>query len=263
MGDNFASDFAHGAYLLWSDPTLGNGSLKFDIITNETVERDAEITEHPVEVGANIADHYRLKSRKVTLEAFISQEPLDPSIYPTLQGSLQGAPLTLPTYPQTLTQLIARGIFNPTGSAILIADELALGTFFGTAPNATFQSLQFSNPGDTLALTLAVLDDLYTNAVLVDVATRSAYYSQHLLGPVTTKRDKDTGTGTTISLSLTQVLFVSTQQVAAPPTPVKPKDKPSVNKGQQNPTTSNETTAHYLLGQGKSALRSYFSSGGA
>lgn len=230
---NFNDPFSHGSYLLWD-----GGSIKFDIISNETVERDAAITEHPVETGANIADHYRIKLRGIKLEAFVSQEPLDPTLYPGMSGEVQGVEIALPPYPAAALA-IAQGFDAAT---------FALGAIqrgFIQAPPTAFmqQALVYANPIDTVAYVLGVLDGLYQNATLIDVATPSYYYAQHLLGPVTTKRDEKTGAGCIISLELRQVLFVSTQSVAAPALPVQKKDAPSVDKGKQNPTVPKQSFA--------------------
>lgn len=216
---NFSDPFAHGAYLLWD-----GGTLKFDTVDEETVERDAEIVEHPVETGANIADHYRIKLRNIKLQAFVSQEPVDPSLYPEAQGLVQGVEFSLPSYPApSVAGLIATG---------------AIATAFAKKPPTRFvqQALVYNNPIDTLASVLSTLEDLYANATLVDVATRSWYYASHLLGPVTTRRNEKTGSGTIIELELRQIVFVSTDAVTLPPTPVKKKDSPLKDKGKQNPT---------------------------
>ena len=163
----------------------------------------------------------------IKLTAFISQEPVDPSIYPDAQGSVQSVTLSLPKMPPALGA--AAVVTGSVGSAITSALQNAPTSFVQ-------QVLQYSNPIDTLATVLGVLEDLRANATVVDVATRSWYYASMMLGPINTKRNKDTGSGTAIEVSLRQVIFVSTDAVTLPPTPKKPKDKPSTNKGKQNPT---------------------------
>ena len=228
---NFSDPFAHGAYLDWSDPTLGNGVLKFDTVDDEDIGRDAEIVEHPVETGVNIADHYRIKLNDAKLEAFISQEPVDPSLYPDAQGSVQTVRYQLPTYPA------------PSLAAKLVGAALSAGVVgtiaqsFAQSPPTTFDQrvLMYGNPVDTLAMVLGSLEQLRQGAVVVNVATRSWYYASMMLGPIRTRRNEKTGTGTIITLELRQVAFVSTSSVAAPPTPKKKKDAPLTNKGKQNP----------------------------
>lgn len=218
---NFNDPFAHGAYLVWD-----GGALKFDTCDEEDIDEDADVVEHPVETGSNVTDHYRIKPRVVKLTAFVSQEPVDPSLYPEANGSVQAVELSLPPYPHPSPgQLAAVGAFAQNLTA--------------PRPPTTFNQSAFvySSPIDTLAKVLSVFDDLRANATLIDVATVSRYYAQHLLATYSTRRNEKTGTGTIIELELRQVFFVSTDAVAAPPTPKKPKDKPGKNKGKQNPTT--------------------------
>lgn len=227
---NFNDPFAHGAYLTWGgDVAIGSGVLKFDIVEEQDVTREADIVEHPVETGAQFADHYRVKLRTVKLTAFLSQEPTDPSLYPQAGGELRNVELVLPAYPQNAALLLAKGVTNPDGLVIQSLTKQPPTHF-------TDRVLTYANPVDTLNYLEGVIDDLMANATPIDVATASNYYPQHLIASVGVKRNFATGTGAAIEITLRQVIFVSTDTVAAPPTPKKPKDKPKTDKGKQNPT---------------------------
>jgi hypothetical protein len=51
-------------------------SLVLDCSISEQHQGDVEVTEHPVEFGANIVDHARPKPEQVTLEGLISNTPI-------------------------------------------------------------------------------------------------------------------------------------------------------------------------------------------
>lgn len=51
-------------------------SLAFDATVTEQHTSDAEITDHPVETGANISDHVRSKPDRLQMDAFLSNSPL-------------------------------------------------------------------------------------------------------------------------------------------------------------------------------------------
>lgn len=51
--------------------------IDVDAATVQTHEASAEITDHPVERGANIADHSRSKPDKLTIEGIISNTPIN------------------------------------------------------------------------------------------------------------------------------------------------------------------------------------------
>ena len=65
------------AFLQWTDAAGNANSLQFDCVVNEGANEDAEATEHPVEVGANIVDHVRVKPRQCTLKLWATNEPID------------------------------------------------------------------------------------------------------------------------------------------------------------------------------------------
>jgi hypothetical protein len=75
-------------------------TLRFDCITSESHEGTSVLTEHTVESGAPISDHKRANPRRISIEAIVSNTPLDappPSGYgqTTIQTSLstdQGKP---------------------------------------------------------------------------------------------------------------------------------------------------------------------------
>ena len=72
FGDAYKNNgpYRHGSFLI---VRKSRELIYFDCVLSETVTRDADITEFPVEVGANISDHYRLKLTGVKLEVFVSR----------------------------------------------------------------------------------------------------------------------------------------------------------------------------------------------
>ena len=60
-------------------PQRSIGGVTFDVVVEEQHEDTLEITEHPVEHGANISDHAFMKPASVTIRAGVSDgsEPFD------------------------------------------------------------------------------------------------------------------------------------------------------------------------------------------
>lgn len=52
-------------------------SVAFDAVTSITVEGTSVLTEHAVESGAPISDHKRANPRRITIEAVVSNTPID------------------------------------------------------------------------------------------------------------------------------------------------------------------------------------------
>lgn len=62
----------------------GRGVVEIDALTQVTHQADVEVTEHPVEVGANISDHARLKPETVTLVGLVSNTSIGTQIRRTI-----------------------------------------------------------------------------------------------------------------------------------------------------------------------------------
>ena len=234
---------AFGTYLL---PNVG-APIYFDCVLTEQVTRDAEITEFPVETGANITDHYRVKLTGVKLDVFVSQEPINPLIHASGNGFWGAQTLTLPTYPSaSIGATIAKAVVNPVGSVTSLVGQLLDPSI---RPVVASPVLQWTTPFDSLAEFLTAIDALRSTAGLVDIYTRSAVYQGFVIGQVVTNRDKETGSGAKVSIEFKRIVTVSTLTVAAPK-PVKPKDTPPVAKGAQQPKppAEKQSLASGLLG---------------
>lgn len=71
----------HSAYLSWVDDAGMQNRLIFDVVENEDWDEGATVTEHPVETGANIADHVRVALVKCRLAVHSSAAPIDENAF--------------------------------------------------------------------------------------------------------------------------------------------------------------------------------------
>jgi hypothetical protein len=55
----------------------GRAVVELDAVLSETHASEVEVTEHPVERGANVSDHARVKPEQVTLEGLVSNTPVN------------------------------------------------------------------------------------------------------------------------------------------------------------------------------------------
>ena len=83
-GLNFANPVSESsglpvAYLEYVDPSGVTCQIYFnaDIVLEETWDDGAEVTEHPVETGANVADNVRVAVEKCTFRIHATNEPLE------------------------------------------------------------------------------------------------------------------------------------------------------------------------------------------
>ena len=63
------------ATLIFKYPNAKIGALELDASVSEGHDGEVEVTEHPVEVGANVSDHARIKPDTLTMEGVISATP--------------------------------------------------------------------------------------------------------------------------------------------------------------------------------------------
>lgn len=86
--------FHQPAHLFWMD-VVGSHLFVFDNVIAEEWKNGATITEHPVEQGANVADHVRVELPEVTLTIHATNEPMGANQYQ--QGTVGPTQVTIPT----------------------------------------------------------------------------------------------------------------------------------------------------------------------
>jgi hypothetical protein len=64
--------------------------IQLDVTSVELHTAAAEVTDHPIEVGADISDHYRQKPREVRVEGLVTDTPIDGSLE---QAAIRASPL--------------------------------------------------------------------------------------------------------------------------------------------------------------------------
>lgn len=79
---------------LESTTAFGVGSLKavvrFDAVVSKEHEFSSQLTDSAIEDGTTISDHVILAPRQLTLEAMVSDHPIDPEVLATLPTPTEG-----------------------------------------------------------------------------------------------------------------------------------------------------------------------------
>lgn len=217
-------------FIRW-DPTTPEGkvvvgpsnTLQFDAILTESQMASAEITEHPVEKGANVTDHVRKKLDSVKFEAIISNEPL----YDTGErGAVeQSIALDVKVY-QPPQRPVPGSLFAAIGGAI--------SSLFGDRTEYKAQVLKFNSDSDMVAETHETLKKLIDSGQLLDVFTSTSEYKDMLLLEVQLVRTADTGSGGVFQLSMQQIRRVEVKLATAPEPTVLRANK-EVKTGPQEP----------------------------
>lgn len=155
------------ALIEWQDASGNTIAVELDVTNTEAWETAAEITEHAVEEGANVADHIRPAGETLTLEGWVSNTPLViPRVDPAgLTGSVRAATATVGGKSVTLSVLqfdlsvdrkkvvdeLFRGI---VGTGTLVTVTTTLRASVSDLGVTRYRVDRDANTGGVLALTL-------------------------------------------------------------------------------------------------------------
>lgn len=229
----------------------------WEIVKTEQHEHTSTITDHPVEAGANVADHYRKDLDRISLEVIVTNQPIDYNdpngIAAQYGGSIKALDLSQYKVQRPAEAgTVSGGVRISGGIATLIS---------GGQPNPlaqTAQTLQFARSFERLQDVHTLLEQLRTTAFIFSVVTRAAYYGGMVIEKWSMSRDAGMGSAATIKMDLKAIRIVETQAVSVP-TPVQPRATKPTTKGTQTGTVKNKddrSTAAFLADQGTAALKS-------
>lgn len=238
-----------------SPTTLQYSVVEFDAITGENHDISATVSEHPVEEGANIADHVRANLQRVSLKAFVSDTPINtvtelgispgslhgratPTVVPgrvsrqLTQFNISGgyAPLTLPGNVPFIgnVSVPTNGFKRPFVAAQFAASEWGFGS---STVNGQF--LTFDTKLRRCWGIFNQLEFLCAQGVPVELSTDLRYYERMLIISVGAPRDGTTGIE--FSIQLQQLRTAKTQKtfVKRKARPVEKRAAPSVDQGKK------------------------------
>lgn len=221
-----------GAFLSWQPKVGPSESLFFDVVTEEVQTLTSTMTEHPVESDANIADHIRTDLERVTLEAFVSNTPIDD------QNGFYGFKLKpLRLDPSNLglasSKLSYSPPLEPTPGSVFGAIGGAIKGLLGKSkPDPTATVFQADKDFDAITDTIKVLEALRASKQLVKVVCPSRLYNNMFLEKLVVQRNARSGSGATFHLEFKQVKKVETKLVTAP-IPTELRGASEVKKGAQ------------------------------
>lgn len=167
-------------------------TIEFDASLSETHERVADITDNEIEDGSNVSDHARLRPKKLTLNAIISDAPV------TLLGALAGAGLS------AASQLANNAAGGGTlGNLAATATGLGGGTLAGLLTGSP------RNPADGWK----VLEEVWEKRVPFTVITALQKYDNMLIENLSAPRSASVGKSLEFTVVLKQVKIISSATV--------------------------------------------------
>lgn len=171
--------------------------ILLDATLKESFKAEAEVTQHPIEDGADVSDHVILKPTSLTISGIVTETPFE------------GLP----------------GLVKAAGASVGSLIGQALGPF-GTAAGAVAGGIGGKSlAGAITGSTDRALSDYVTHFVAVrdarqpvDILTGLTRYTGYILSSFTCSRDQKTGGSITVDLEFKQRLLATSQvtQVAIP-----------------------------------------------
>lgn len=198
-----------------------------DVWLEEKISATATITEHAVESGAKVTDHYLPDQLAATCRMFISGSPIRGDLDPNYRGSRQSVPMTRPKYPDNTPALSIGGATQAVAGAVSAGlTAIGLGGTDDNAPTAARVLVFENDPTGRLRDVWELFLELRQKAILVAVGFSTCRVENLAIASLELERKKDDGDSGVIALEFKQLNFVSTQSAAAIPIPVEPRAKP-------------------------------------
>lgn len=234
-------------YLEWEEPKTGEVKRMYpDTCTAEQIGLPAVVTEHAVETGSKITDHYRKDNETSIVKMFFSTVPIRGDLDPDNPGEIKHFDFSLPDYPP------GAPIYTPGG--LTAAAKAALGSLFGGGdPKPTgYEALAFSSdPGDRIKLVLDLIRRFQTEGILCVFNTNLGRLENMGITLATGDSEQDGGDGAYLELNARQVRFVSSDIALAAPLPAEPR-------GQKKGSGNNASGANTLSGSQSSIAKAAF-----
>lgn len=219
------------AHIFWELPSGSFAVIEYDAVTSENHNTDAAITDHPVEVGANITDHVRTEPTRVSQEIIITNTPVNEG---TVTDMVQvGLILLTKTQVQLETKgrarvgsaTVSRGFVQPfRGPGLPRIHDTPRATASDTMDVSTGTSisvLEGFSTADRVRAVYEALIELQASGQPLTLVTDLKEYEDVLIKSIGVPRTASASIR--VQLEFKKVRFVSTQSTEV--TRKKPKEK--------------------------------------
>jgi ABC-type branched-subunit amino acid transport system ATPase component len=187
--------------------------MRFDIRRNENHNLVTTVTEHPVETGADIADHVRDELDRFNIEGYVTDTPTNQNrfqddVFERRQnvGTIKNVEIQIPDQPFLL------GVSSAIGAGLNALGSLITGAL--NPPKARI--LTFDDFKSRVKIVARLLDDLRRSHKLVRIITGVYEYDNMLLEQLDVSQSVDDGRGATFSCSFKEIRTVESEITAAP-----------------------------------------------
>lgn len=193
-------------FLTFEDDAGATVEVRADAITSTRHQLRAQATEHPVESGEDVADHVLPGLDRVTVEAFVSNQPTDP--FADESGGFEIKSLDIPKYEP-------RPPLNPVGALTSVVSS-AVDSLLSGGGKVDVTLLTFGDGLNLPRFFYEGMKNLQDRAVLVRVLTKVREYENMIVESIEPVQDNTTGDGVRFVIEFKEVRIVETEVVAAP-----------------------------------------------
>lgn len=198
--------------LSWVDKQSGQTkSIRFDVVSNDTIESLLAITKHPVEEGADVSDHAREDSERITIEGYVSNKPLWSNPEAEKHLDVQTLDLIIPKIEKSLLQTLTPG--GLTQAAIGAVDGLLGRNQLPKKYTALAPTGDMPNRAREMYQTLRRAQK---EKARVSVSHPLVELTDMIFERIAVPRTTETGNGATFQIDLSHVRIVTTEIVDAP-----------------------------------------------
>lgn len=236
-------------YIEWTEANGAVQRFYADVIEAEGLKLPAVVTEHAVEKGANITDHYRKQLEEGSFTMFLSGSPIRGDLDPDNPGTLES--MKLPLKPAKRPSLF--GVSNLLNAGIGAAtDALGLG---GPSEPTHMTVLKFDRQPKRFDAALELVRRLQTEGLLITIKFTFGRAENMGITDAAFSRSPEDGDGGKIVLDAKQMRFVESDIALALPLPAEPRAIPKK-------TASADGAAAQAEGDKTTALRALVKSFG-
>lgn len=219
------------AQINWKGETGQTYTLTLDATVHEVHTSTSTVTDHPVERGANVADHIRPDPDQLTMEAWISNTPhflpVDHMGGVILEDrEIRGAQVSIADSVNRVpfasggVGVVAGFVPIPTG---------VLGQL-GTSTYQTAIATGFTGEFDRVTACYKELLNIRSEGRLVRILTTLRAYDNMAMTGLEVTREARSGNALQLSLAFKNVRFGATRNEPVPKLPVKAKEKGTKTK---------------------------------
>jgi hypothetical protein len=197
-------------------------TIEFDATLREVHTAAGTVTEHPVEKGSKVSDHFRPSQQRLSIEAVISNTPITP--IGGKSGSVRAVNLEVKD-----TTIVGPGVRIP--------QRKTQGA----------QVLQFSQQFDRVKDVVAELRTLAKAGTLLEIVNGIVDYQDMVILNQVTPRASTDGSSVTVTIDAVHISFVETSTVKAPAPRKQNKVTKRGNKGAKeaaDESKEKESVAH-------------------